>query len=235
MKVDRSLFHVLTATIAASAVACVVKEYQPPPPPPPAPPPPAAQTPAPATNAANPHIRPLREGPVANNQPAPAPHIVPIEPHPGPAPTPTPPAPTPGACLDQGGMTAPSCSSSLTSSCSGNAFPMQRCQAYLQYFDPKVGANAINCMNGLGSNMCNSQSDYNCGKAALAQACPDNTTAQLCQIAAGPCKVSSSDCVAMLSGLNSAGQDAVAQCVAGGCSAGLYSCIEGLGATSLKH
>jgi hypothetical protein len=41
----------------------------------------------------------------------------------------------------------------------------------------------------------------------------------------------------MLSGLNSAGQDAVAQCVAGGCSGGgLYSCIEGLGATtSAKH
>ncbi|HTQ42877.1 MAG TPA: hypothetical protein VMI75_09010 [Polyangiaceae bacterium] len=238
MKVDRSLFHVFTGVIAASAVACVVKEYQPPPPPPPAPPPPAAQTPAQpqAPSAANPHIRPLHEG-QASNTPSAPPHILPIGPHPGPtpAPTPNPPAPAPGACLDQGGITAPTCSASLTSSCSGNAFPMQRCQAYLQYFDPKVGANAIACMNGLGANMCDAQHDYDCGKAALAKACPDNTTAQLCQIAAGPCKVSSSDCVSMLSGLSSAGQDAVAQCVAGGCSAGLYSCIEGLGATASGH
>jgi hypothetical protein len=90
-------------------------------------------------------------------------------------------------------------------------------------------------MNGLGASMCDSQHDYDCGKAALAQACPDNTTAQLCQIASGPCKVSASDCVSMLSGLNNNGQDAVAQCVAGGCSAGLYSCVEGLVASASAH
>jgi len=233
MKVDRSLFLVFTSTIAASAVACVVKEYQPPPPPPPAPPPAA---PAPAPQAANPHILPFHGG-QPSNQPAPAPapnpHILPITPHNGPTPAPTPNPPAPSTCLDANATTAPTCSASL--SCSGNAFPMQRCQAYLQYFDPKVGANAVNCMNGLGSNMCDSQHDYDCGKAALTQACPDNTTAQLCQIAASPCKVAASDCVNMLSGLNSAGQDAVAQCVAGGCSAGLYSCIEGLGATSARR
>jgi hypothetical protein len=234
MKVDRSLFHVLTGAIAASAVACVVKEYQPPPPPPPAPPPaPVAQPAAPAPGA--PHLLPMHGGmPVANNnQPAPAPHILPLHPTPGPTPYPN---PAPSSCLDENATTAPTCSSSLTSSCSGNAFPMQRCQAYLQYFDPKVGANAINCMNGLGANACNSSSDYDCGKAALAQACPDTSTvSQLCQIASGPCKVAATDCVTMLSGLNSTGQDAVAQCVAGGCSAGLYSCIEGLGAGTSAH
>ena len=232
MKVDRSLFHLFTGAIAASAVACVVKEYQPPPPPPPAPPPAAqnAAQPQPANHPPIGHLQPIQpghEGQATNNPP---PHIQPIVPHNGPTPIPT------ASCLDQGSVAAPTCSASLTSSCSGNAFPMQRCQAYLQYFDPKVGANAVNCMNGLGANSCDAQHAYDCGKAALAQSCPDNTTtAQLCQIAAGPCKVAANDCVTMLSGLNSNGQDAVAQCVAGGCSAGLYSCIEGLGATSSKH
>jgi hypothetical protein len=231
MKVDRSLFLVFTGAIAASAVACVVKEYQPPPPPPPAPPPTAAQ-PEPGRNAVNPHLQPIHVAGQPTNNPPP-PHLLPIGPHTGPTP---PPAPAPAGCLDQGSVAAPTCAASLTSSCSGNAFPTQRCQAYVQYFDPKVAANAVNCMNGLGANTCDAQHGYDCGKAALAQSCPDNTTtAQLCQIAAGPCKVSANDCVTMLSGLNSNGQDAVAQCVAGGCSAGLYSCIEGLGATSAKH
>jgi hypothetical protein len=234
MKVDRSLFLVFTGAIATSAVACVVREYQPPPPPPPAPP--VAQAPAqPAPNAAPPFQ--VHPGQVANNPSAP-PHIAPINPRPSPTPGPTPNPPAPSACLDQGGITAPTCSASLTSSCSGNAFPMKRCQAYLQNFDPKVAANAVNCMNNLGANMCDAQHDYDCGKAALAQACTDNTTAQLCQIASGPCKVAPNDCVAMLSGLSTTGQDAVAQCVAGGCSGGLYSCIEGLGASasaSAKH
>ncbi len=231
MKVDRSLFLVLTGAIASSAVACVVREYQPPAPPPPGSPPPQVATaqpqpgpaPAPTQQAANTpnlHLRPIHEG----KSPTPAPTPTP----------PNPPPPNPNACLDQGGITAPACASTL--SCSGNSFPMQRCQAYLQYFDPKVGANAVTCMNSLGSSSCDSQHAYDCGKQALAKACPDGTVTQLCQIAASSCKVSANDCVTMLSGLNTAGQDAVAQCVAGGCSAGLYSCIEGLGAsTGAKH
>jgi hypothetical protein len=92
-------------------------------------------------------------------------------------------------------------------------------------------------MNNLsGAAQCDSQHAYDCGKSALAQACPDQTVGQLCQIASGPCKVAQNDCVTMLSGLNSQGQDAVAQCVAGGCNGGnLYSCIEGLGSTSAHH
>jgi hypothetical protein len=105
----------------------------------------------------------------------------------------------------------------------------QRCQSYATDLDPKVAAAAVTCMNGLsGAAACDSSQAYNCGKTALAQACPDQTLAQLCQIAATPCKVAQGDCVNMLSGLNSPGQDAVAQCIAKGCGGGLYSCIEGL-------
>lgn len=231
MKVDRSLFHVLVGALATGAVACVVREYQPPPPPP-APPPPgpvANNTPPPAPGQPL-HLQPIHEG-NSKNQPAPAPgpfHIGPIKPGPGPAQTPSPsPSPSPSACLDSSGGLTAICN---TQSCSTNPFPKARCGTYAQYFDPKVATAAITCMNNLsGGNQCDSQHAYDCGKSALAQACPDQTVAQLCQIASGPCKVAQNDCVNMLSGLNSAGQDAVAQCVAGGCNGGsLYSCIEGL-------
>jgi hypothetical protein len=121
-----------------------------------------------------------------------------------------------------------------TATCASNAFVAQRCATYAANFDPKVGAAAITCMNGLtGASACDSSQAYGCGKTALSQACPDpNTVTQLCQIAATPCKVAANDCVTMISGLNPTGQDAVAQCVAKGCSAGLYSCIEGLTAGS---
>lgn len=105
----------------------------------------------------------------------------------------------------------------------------QRCAVYAADMDPKVAASAVACMNGLsGSAACDSTQAYSCGKTALSQSCPDQTVGQLCQIAATPCKVAQNDCITMLSGLNSNGQDLVAQCVAKGCSAGLYSCVEGL-------
>lgn len=153
--------------------------------------------------------------------------VAPPGPAPSPSPTPTPPAPAPtAACLDSGATTLPACSAT----CSSNAFIAQRCATYAANFDPKVGAAAITCMNGLsGAAACDSGQAYNCGKTALSQACPDTSTvSQLCQIAATPCHVAQNDCVTMISGLNPAGQDAVASCVAKGCSAGLYSCIEGL-------
>jgi hypothetical protein len=113
----------------------------------------------------------------------------------------------------------------------------QRCATYAADFDPKVAASAISCMNGLkGAAACDSTQAYGCGKNALMQACADTSTVgQICQIAATPCSVSASDCATMLSGLNSTGQDAVAQCVAKGCQGGLYSCIEGLSASSAGH
>ncbi len=131
MKVDRSLFLVFTGAIAASAVACVVKEYQPPPPPPPAPPPPAALG-GPARNVANPHIQPLH---VAGGQPTnnPPPHIVPIGPHNGPTPTP------PAGCLDEGSVAAPTCSASLTSSSLWQRVPDAALPGVLAVLRPEGG------------------------------------------------------------------------------------------------
>ncbi|HEX8796557.1 MAG TPA: hypothetical protein VF765_36655 [Polyangiaceae bacterium] len=235
MKVDRSLFLVLAGALAAGG--CLVKEYQPPAPPPPAPPPaPVANnsspTPPPAPGQPAPHLQPLHEENGKGGTPTPF-HFGPIKPQPGPAPTPQP-TPAPSACLDSGATQAPAvCNPSM---CPSNPFAKTRCTTYAQYFDAKVGAAAVNCLNGLNTSTCDSQHAYDCGKSALAQACPDQTVGQLCQIAASACKANQNDCVAMFSGLNSNGQDAVAQCVAGGCNGGnLYSCIEGLGSTSAHH
>ncbi|MGH7271904.1 MAG: hypothetical protein ACREJ3_15855, partial [Polyangiaceae bacterium] len=62
----------------------------------------------------------------------------------------------------------------------------------------------------------------------LGQACADQAVAQICQIAATPCKTSAGDCAVMLSGLNSQGQQMVAECVAQGCTLGLFACIDAL-------
>ncbi len=235
MKIDRSRFLVLTG--ALSMAACIVEEHRPAAPPPPPPPPPAhaAATPTPAAPARNGGHNIILHAPAPPGQPAanntpPTPVIhVPTQPSNGPTPvTPPPPAPTPSpaACLDSGAATVPPC----TISCASNPFMAQRCQVYSTDFDPKVGTAAVQCMNALtGAAACDSTQAYGCGKTALNQACADNNTvAQLCQIATGPCKVAQNDCVTMISGLNSNGQDAVAQCVAKGCTSGLYSCIEGL-------
>ena len=105
----------------------------------------------------------------------------------------------------------------------------QRCNAYKAYFTPKVAATAVTCMTALSSKQeCDATQSDNCAKAALAQACPDSSVAQLCSIAAAPCKTNPGDCTTMISGLNDAAKQQVAQCVATGCSAGLYACIQGL-------
>jgi hypothetical protein len=243
MKMDRMRFLVITGALAAAA--CVVVDHKPAPPPPP-PPPPPAQT------AANHKIilreppRPAPAAPAPSNNhtivfhgvtPAPVPGVTPT---PTPSPT-SPPSPSPSpaaACLDSGAATIPAC----TATCASNPLVAQRCQTYATDFDSKVGSAAVTCMNGLtGASACDMNQAYNCGKTSLSQACPDpNTVTQLCQIAAGPCKVAQNDCVTMISGLNPNGQDAVAQCVAKGCSAGLDACIQGLtpsasASATLKH
>jgi hypothetical protein len=80
--------------------------------------------------------------------------------------------------------------------------------------------------------VCDATNAYGCGKTALMQACPDSTLGQLCSIAASSCKSTAAECTSLLSGLNEQGREKVAQCVAQGCTAGLYSCVEGLTAAA---
>lgn len=225
MKIDRTRFLVLTGALSAAAcvASCTVVNHPANPPTPP-PAPPHAVGPATPGGAVVMH-QPGTPGAAAEH---PGPHspIVFRMPALGPFPSP---APSPSACLDSGATTAPSC----VVSCTSNPFMAQRCAVYASHFDPKVAAAAVACMNGLtGAAACDSMQAYNCGKNALTQACPDPTVDQLCQIASTPCKIAQNDCITMVSGLSSPGQDAVATCISQGCSAGLYSCIEGLSATS---
>ena len=232
MKIDRSLFLVLTGVLAGSTAceaSCNMGDHHAhPPPPPPAQPvanqstPAATSTPATAPTSA------------PGTVPTPS-RVVPLHlAHGGsvvPTPTPTPSPTPPSGCLDSSSTTVPACSTmpAVDSSCSANAFPAQKCGAYNAYFSPKVAASAIGCLSKLsGKQLCDSSQVYACGKTALSQACPDNSVAQLCGIAATSCKSTAADCTALLSGLNDAGKQQVAQCIAQGCQAGLYSCVEGL-------
>ncbi len=145
------------------------------------------------------------------------------------------PAPAPASmqgCLDVGASAnVPGCAVHTALLCSASTMAARRCQTYATTMVPTVAASAVDCMNRLsGVSVCDPVEISACGHRALSQACPDpGTVAPLCQIAADPCKSSQSDCVALLSGLTFDAQDAVARCVAKGCSAGLYACVEGLG------
>ncbi|HEY8039006.1 MAG TPA: hypothetical protein VIF15_04400 [Polyangiaceae bacterium] len=231
MKIDRSLFLVLTGALAGSA-ACEVYvgdgKHRPPQTASGTQPTATATTPGAATTA-------------APAQPPTPTRTIPLHlAHGGVGPIPsgggtTPPTPTPtGSCLDANTATVPACAlQAMGSTCSGNTFPAGKCAVYAADFDPKVAAAAVTCMNGLsGAQLCDSMQTYNCGKTALAQACPDPSVTQLCAIAATSCKSTAADCTAMLSGLNDKGKQAVASCIAQGCSAGLYSCIEGLSSST---
>jgi hypothetical protein len=224
MKVDRSLFLVLTGALAGG---CHIYVDEPAPQTAATPPPPTANqsTPAPGAPAA----------PPAPGQPAapakPPTKVVPIHLRGGTQPAPSGTTPPANACLDANTATVPDCATMKApdTSCAPFPFPQQRCASYKSNFAPKVAASAIACMTALSSKqVCDGSQAYNCGKAALAQACPDPAVGQLCAIAATSCKSTAADCTALLSGLNDQGKQQVAQCVAQGCQAGLYSCIEGL-------
>jgi len=162
---------------------------------------------------------PATEGAVA-----PAPTVAP-----GPA---TPPS-TGGevaGCLDTAAVAVPDCNSlKIDPSCGIKSFVVQKCNTYRDFFDPAVATVAVSCMEAMSSKqLCDGENTYNCGKQALSEACPDTELAQLCSIAATSCKTSAGDCTALLSGLNDNAKQAVAKCIATGCHAGLYSCVEGL-------
>jgi hypothetical protein len=226
MKLDRSLFLVLTGTLAGACQIYVddpaPKTAAQPPPGAPTPPPAAAQPGAPPPAAPAPPAPPRKVAVEVHTAPA----------HGGAAPAPT---PAPAACLDANATTVPDCAGMKApdTTCAPFPFPSQRCAAYKAYFSAKVAASAVSCMNGLSSKqVCDATFAYNCGKTALAQACPDPQVGQLCAIAATSCKSTPAECTSLLSGLNDQGKQQVAQCVSQGCQFGLYSCIEGLSSTT---
>ncbi len=223
MKIDQSVaFLALPAAgllAALSACQVVVDEPAKHPAPPPPPSPAAQATPgAPAAPAAPKevkvapmHLHGLGAGPAGGGT-----------------------APPAAACLDTGAATVGDCGAmQAATACSTAPTPQQKCNAYKTYFAPKIAAAAVSCLTALTSaQVCDATQVSACGRTALAQACPAPAVSQLCQIAAGPCKTSAGDCTAIISGLDDQGQQAVAQCVAQGCSAGLSACIDGLASTS---
>ena len=258
MKISRTLFLALTGAIGGASGCYVETAPPPPPPPPPPrvvyQAPPATQTvtyyyvdrwgrriatrtvvrkrpAAPVgTATANPTYRPAppmtgltgsaTEGIV--QQPPPVP----------PGPTVPPPAPTSEGigCLDTSAGTVPDCNNlHVEPTCGIRSFVIQKCNAYRDLFDPSVATVAVSCMENLSpAQLCNAENTYNCGKHALSEACADNELNQLCSIAATSCRTTAADCTALLSGLNDNAKQQVAKCIATGCHAGLYSCVEGL-------
>jgi hypothetical protein len=220
MKIDRSLTLLArpAAGLLAALSACQVIVDEPAKhPAPPPPPPPAAQA-TPGAPAAPKEVK-----------------VVPMHLRaPGAAPAGGGTAPPAATCLDTGAASVGDCGAMQASTaCPAAPTPLQKCNAYKTYFAPKIAAAAVSCLTALTSaQVCDATQVSACGRAALAQACPAPAVSQLCQIAAGPCKTSAGDCTSTLSGLDDQGQQAVAHCVAQGCSAGLSACIDGLASAS---
>ncbi|MBV9947265.1 MAG: hypothetical protein JOZ69_10490, partial [Myxococcales bacterium] len=131
-------------------------------------------------------------------------------------------------CLDTGAATSGDCGALAAPdpSCAGAAVAATRCAAFKVYFAPKVAAAAVSCLAALtGKQACDPAAVDGCGRAALAQACPDPSIAQLCAVAGTPCRTSPTDCASTVSGLSAQGKQQIAQCVASGCVAGLYACV----------
>jgi hypothetical protein len=176
--------------------------------------------------------------PATTSQTTPAPppppaRVIPLHLHSdAPAPVGSPPAaPPPPSCLGNGAAAIGDCNAMQPpdATCAASPAAKQKCSAYKANFTPQVAAAAVACMTVLSSRqVCDAAQWDSCARSSLAQACPDGSVAQLCSIAASPCKTSAGDCTSMLSGLNDQGRQRVAQCIAQGCSAGLYPCVQGL-------
>lgn len=135
-----------------------------------------------------------------------------------------------GTCDDSQG-TAPSCNA--LKACGGFSFPKEQCESYRKHFKPKAAQRAIDCMNKLTQKQlcddaCNA---YRCGDQALKGSCPDPSADAQCQALATRCKtLTVAECRMYLSALNVAGRQKMVACLTakGGCSAGIFSCSEGL-------
>jgi hypothetical protein len=217
MKIDRS---VVLFSFAATAAACQI--YVDEPAKHPASPPPPSAT-AQGTPAA----------PPASAAPAHEAKVVQLR-RPGEPAAPsggtTPPAPA--ACLDTNAATVGDCAA-LPATCTPGPSAQARCNSFKTFFNPKIAAAAVACLSALpAAQQCDATQAANCGHTALAQSCAAPTVAQICQIAATPCKTTAADCAAAMSGLTAQGQQTVATCVAQGCGAGLNGCIDALASSS---
>jgi len=225
MKIERSLFLALTGVLSGSA-ACVIYTHDP------------ANDP---TSAAPTSTIPPGATAVPPTQPTAVAPSVPkhevasgVRGHRGGVTPQTdggaaPPTPPAGQCLDNSAATAGDCTKLTGPSAEGCVAAQGKCGAYNAYFRPKVAAQAYSCMQS-AQNLCTSTAANDCGKSALQQACPDPNVATICQAYAGLCKTDANTCSSIVSGLNDQGRQKLAQCVTAGCSAGLYSCVEGLAA-----
>ncbi len=241
MRIERVLLLALTGSAALFwGAACEVHvEGSTGSKPPQAAPPPSAPPAAPAAAAA-PSAAQVPAAAAPAPAPAPAPPGKTLQLHLGGGGAPPPasgggapaaPSAAPAACLDKGAAAAAACGTLQAPSptCAPFSAATQKCGGFTNNFAPKVAAAAVACLaSSTSAQLCDATRPLTCAKTALAQACPDPTVAQLCQIAAVPCKTNAADCTSLLSGLNGQGQQAIAQCVAQGCTAGLAGCIDAL-------
>jgi hypothetical protein len=215
MKIDKSLFLLVTGTIAGTACSFNISSNNP------------GTTPSATPQATAPATAP--PGPAGPGPRHLSGHTLGLKGTPldlgdgGAAPPPAPTPPPAAACLDNGASTAIDCTTMTDKSC---GWAKKRCDAFTQYLNPKVANQAATCATQ-AKDAC-SGSAVTCTQTAMKSACADPQVAQVCAQMAATCKDTVDNCTAILSSLNAAGrQQAATACAsAASCSAGIAACVD---------
>ncbi len=248
MKIDRSVFLVLTGTLASAVgVACSSKP---------------ASTPAAYTSSdADPAFPSIKKSaPTAQATTAAA-----ATPPPAPtseAPRPTPPPPpkrdpktiannaeeddacghttkrfnaSKAACNDAAGgglnCKALSVGYSAKEGCQSGSNLVEQCDGYKRAFKPRIAAQAFGCIARMpATKKCDGCATQSCGYDALMDACPDPTADADCEEIGKRCEAfDTSRCRAFLSGMTTQGRLSMKTCMMSDCRSGLFSCARSVG------
>ena len=135
-------------------------------------------------------------------------------------------------CRDDVGSPAACSGMNATGSCMPFPFPREECQRWALDYKPGVAERAVACARHLtGPQVCDACTTYRCGYEALMSACTDPSAASDCIAIHRGCPSARLDeCMGYLSGMSPSGRAKMVSCMSrhDECSWGLYSCSESL-------
>jgi hypothetical protein len=251
MKIDRTLFLVLTGTLAAAA--CGTSN----PPPTSTPAPSAAPLPAasaapvttasatPEPSASTPPVASVVPPPVASSAspalPAPSPPLVFGDP------AVVKPVGGERGCgkgkrhyddtrtsCDDTTVPMPDCSTiemgyASNEVCPGPVFAKRRCDVATTNFKPAVAQAVHACLGKTTGKYCNSCNMFQCNYNALQGACPDPGSDAACDAIAKSCKgFDRTHCRSYLSGMSDRGRENMVKCLTDSCGKGFLTCLQNL-------
>ncbi len=251
MKIDRTLFLVLTGTLAAASCGT-------------SPPPPTATTTPSATATPTPTVTATPIPTASAPPPPPTESAPPVASSPPPAASSAAPAPlvstaplkfgdnvkavggergcgkgkrhyddTRTSC-DDTTVAMPDCSTiemgyASSEVCPGPVFANRRCQVATTNFKPAVAQAVHACLGKTTGKYCNSCNMFQCNYNALQGACPDPSADASCDAIAKSCSgFDRPHCRSYLSGMSDKGRQNMVKCMTDSCGKGFLTCLQNL-------